>query len=369
MSDPDASERRELRLARRGGALELLRLPAALFGALVRARGALYDRGWIPAERVQAPVVSIGNLSVGGTGKTPAVAWAARELAARGARPGIASRGYGAARVGEANDEAQSLALELPGVPHEVHPRRVEAARALVARGCDLVLLDDGFQHRRLARQLDLVLIDATRPWGLPAVAEGVPPVCELLPRGLLREPPAALARADALIVTRADQVSPRELEVLRARLAELAPGRPVATAEHRPRALRALQGGAALPLSALFESEVELVSAIGNPEAFERSLRALGARPRVHCRFPDHHAYVEADLTGLGERGLRLVTTTKDAVKLGGLAAARRLDAWVLEVEFALTSGAPAMAALFDALVPPRAAVERAALHGGLAG
>jgi tetraacyldisaccharide 4'-kinase len=363
MPIPDASERRELRLARRGGALELLRLPAALFGAVARARGILYERGWLPAERAGVPVVSIGNLSVGGTGKTPAVAWAARELAARGARVGIASRGYGAARDGEGNDEAASLALELPGVPHEQNPRRVEAARALGARGCDVVLLDDGFQHRRLGRDLDLVLVDATRPWGLPVVAEGVPPVCAFLPRGLLREPPAALARADALIVTRSDQVGARELEVLCARLSELAPGVPLATAEHRARALRPLLGGATSPLSELEGREVELLSAIGNPEAFERSVRALGARPRAHRRFGDHHAYVESDLAGLGERGARLVTTTKDAVKLAGLQAARRLDAWVLEIEFALTSGAPALAALFDALVPPREGP-----HGGSA-
>jgi tetraacyldisaccharide 4'-kinase len=364
-----ASERRELRLAKRGGALELLRLPAALFGALVRARGALYERGWLQSERVDAPVVSIGNLAVGGTGKTPAVAWAARELAARGRRPGIASRGYGAARAGEPNDEERSLALELPGVPHQADPRRVEAARALVASGCDVVLLDDGFQHRRLARDLDLVLVDATRPWGLPPPAEGVPPVCELLPRGLLRERPAALARADALIVTRSDQVAPRELEVLCARLATLAPGRPVATALHRVRGLRALAGGEQAPLAELAGATVELVSAIGNPEAFERSVRALGAEVRAHRRFPDHHAYVADDLEGLGARGARLVTTTKDAVKLAGLQLAQRLDAWVLEIEFALVTGAPALHALLDALADSGAGRERAALRGGLVG
>lgn len=362
---PLASERRELRLARRGGALELLALPAALFGAVARLRGACYDHGWFVSEHVDAPVVSVGNLSVGGTGKTPAVAWTARELARRGRRPGIASRGY-RARPGETSDEALSLARELPDVPHEANPRRVEAARALLARGCDTVVLDDGFQHRALARDLDLVLVDATRPWGLPVVREGVPPVCALLPRGLLREPPGALARADALVITRADQVAPRELDVLRERLAELAPGRPIATAEHSPRGLSGLAGGAPAPLSELAGAEVELVSGIGNPEAFERSVRALGAEVAGHRRFPDHHAYVEGDLAGL--RG-RVVTTTKDAVKLAGLAAARALDAWVLEVEFALTSGAPALAALFDALAPSRAERERAALHGGLAG
>jgi len=360
-----ASGRRELRLARRGGALELLALPAALFGAGARLRGALYERGWFASERVEAPVVSVGNLSVGGTGKTPAVAWVARELIARGRRPGIASRGY-RARPGEESDEARSLARELPGVPHAAHPRRVEAARALLARGCDVVVLDDGFQHRALARDLDLVLVDASRPWGLPPPAEGVPPVCALLPRGLLREPPSALARADALIVTRADQVAPRELEVLRARLVELAPGRPVATAEHRARALRPLAGGEARPLQDLRGARVELLSGIGNPEGFERSVRALGAEVAAHRRFADHHDYAEADLAGLGAR---VVTTTKDAVKLVGLSAARALDAWVLEVEFAITSGAPALGALLDALAPSRAERERAALHGGLAG
>jgi tetraacyldisaccharide 4'-kinase len=361
--------RPEQRLARRGGAVELLRLPAALYGLAVRLRGALYDRGWLPLERVEAPVVCVGNLTAGGTGKTPMVAWVVGELAHRGLRPGIVSRGYGARSESGASDEAQLLAEALPGVEHQLDPDRARGARALLERGCDVVVLDDGFQHRRLARDLDLVLVDATRPWGLPAPAGGGDPVRALLPRGLLREPPAALSRAHAVVLTRADQAAPQALERLRSELERLAPGLPLAVAEHRPRALRPLGGGPPEDVAGLAGQRLELVSGIGNPEAFERSVRDLGAEVVAHRRFGDHHAYSAGDLAGLGADGARVLTTTKDAVKLASLAARAELSIRALEVELVLREGAGVLAALLDALPDARARAERGALHGGLAG
>jgi tetraacyldisaccharide 4'-kinase len=171
------------RLAARGGAVELLHVPAAMFGAAATLRSALYDRGWLRSERLDAPVVSIGNLSAGGTGKTPMVAWVVRELQKRGLRPGLLSRGYGA-QAGEPNDEALLLAELLPGVPHVQDPDRARGGRALCELQVDVVVLDDGFQHRRLARDLDIVLIDALRPWGLPRASEASRPLAAFLPRG-----------------------------------------------------------------------------------------------------------------------------------------------------------------------------------------
>jgi tetraacyldisaccharide 4'-kinase len=311
----------------------------------------------------------VGNLTAGGTGKTPMVAWVVGELSRRGLRPGIVSRGYGARTEGGASDEAQLLAEALPQVPHELAADRATGARALLERGCDVVVLDDGFQHRRLARDLDLVLVDATRPWGLPPPSGGGEAVRALLPRGLLREPPAALSRAHAAVLTRADQIERQALERLQAELARLAPGLPVALAEHRPRGLRALEGGAVEEVGRLAGERVELVSGIGNPEAFERSVRDLGAEVVAHRRFGDHHAYVASDLDGLGAGGARLVTTSKDAVKLAPLLARAGLAAWALEVELVLREGASVLAALLDALPDARARSERRALHGGLAG
>lgn len=357
------------RLAQRGGVRELLRVPAALFGALARARGALYARGWLPSEALEVPVVSVGNLSAGGTGKTPTVAWIARALAERGRRPGLVSRGFGRGDAA-ANDEGRLLARLLPDVPHEQDPDRVAAARRLAQRGVDAIVLDDGFQHRRLRRDLDLVLVDALRPWGLPAPTGGGAPVRALLPRGLLREPPAALARADLLLLTRADALPGPEREELLAELARLAPGRPIAQAEHRPVALTGTDFDAAAAASGglerLREAEVDLVSAIGNPAAFRRTVEGLGARVRREWRFPDHHRYTAQDLAAVGEGdGRPLVTTAKDAVKLGGLG----LEPWVLHVELVPTVGQDALLERLDALPEAPEQQRRRALHAGLAG
>ncbi|MEX1024539.1 MAG: tetraacyldisaccharide 4'-kinase [Planctomycetota bacterium] len=346
------------RLALRGGGVEWLRLPAFLFGGVVALRGELYDRGWLPAARLEAPVVSVGNLSAGGTGKTPAVVDIARRLARRGRRVGLLSRGY---RGGaEGNDEARLLASLLPDVPHVADADRVRGGWQLIDAGADVIVLDDGFQHRRLARDLDLVLIDALRPWGLAGA--GAEPVRALLPRGLLRETPAALARADAIIVTRADRVTPDELAALESELSALAPGVPVLTASHRPVALRT-PAGARSDVGALAGRTVELVSGIGNPEGFEATVRSLGARIAGHRRFPDHHAFVSGDLDGLGRDERWVVVTAKDAVKLRG----ERVH--VLEIEFTILSGEAILEAQLESLRAARHIERLDALHEGLHG
>ena len=360
-----ARARIDRRLAERGGAVELLRLPSALYAGLTRLRAAGYERGWLARVAVPVPVVSVGNLTAGGTGKTPFVAFLARRMASRGSRVGILSRGYGAPRGAEQreNDEARWFRAHLPAVELVQDPDRVRGAETLLDRGVDVILLDDGFQHRRLARDLDLVLVDSSRPWGLPPPNGGGTPVQACLPRGLLREPPAALARADALVITRSDQVAPRELEALRAELQRFAPGRAHLSGVHRPARLTA-PDGARLELAALSGRELDLVSAIGNPEAFERTLAGLGACVRTHRVFPDHHLYAPADLDGLGADGRWLVTTEKDAVKLTEI---RRLH--VLGTDFELVEGEAVLEALLDALPLSDERKRRLALHEGLHG
>ncbi len=355
--------RADERLAQRGGLVELLRVPAALFGAAASLRARLYDRGWLPADRVDAPVVCVGNLTAGGTGKTPMVAWVARWFEARGRRPGLVSRGYKAG-AGERGDEARLLARALPDVPHVQAADRAAAARALVDQGVDVVVMDDGFQHRRLARDVDLVLVDATRPWGLPAPRGGGEPVRAHLPRGLLRESPAALARADAIVLTRADQLDPAALDALEAQLGPLAPGVPLVRAAHRARCLRDA-AGRERALAELSGRAVDLASGVGNPQAFERTVHALGARVGEHRAFGDHHAYAPGDLDGLGVDGRLLVTTAKDAVKLEAL----RPDALALEVEIDVLSGEPVLDALLEALPPSERRRLVRSLHEGLHG
>lgn len=340
-------------------------MPSALFEGFARLRAAGYERGWLPSVRVAVPVVSVGNLSAGGTGKTPCVAFLAREFQRRGWCAGVLSRGYRAPRGASEreNDEARWLESALPGVERVQDPERVAGARVLIERGVDVILLDDGFQHRRLARDLDLVLLDATRPWGLPPPPRGGAPVCACLPRGLLREPPAALGRADALVITRADQADARALEALRAALAVLAPGRPILSATHRPARLSG-PDGVPLALDELRGREVELVSALGNPEAFQRTVESLGARVLGHRVFPDHHDYGPEDLAGAEVSGRWLVTSEKDGVKL-----ARFGRCHVLGTEFELLEGGAVLAALLDSLRPGQARRARAALHEGLHG
>jgi tetraacyldisaccharide 4'-kinase len=239
----------------------------------------------------------------------------------------------------------------------------VRGATELVLRGVDVILLDDGFQHRRLGRDLDLVLVDATRPWGLPPSAPGAESVRACLPRGLLREPPAALARADLLVLTRTDQVEPALLRSLRGELERLAPGRPACLGVHRAARLTA-PDGTDVPLAALAGRTVELLSALGNPEAFQRSVEGLGARVATHRAFPDHHRYGPSDLAGLGTDGRWLLTSEKDAVKLPPGARAH-----VLAAEFELREGEPVLAALLEALPAGDGERQRRALHEGLHG
>lgn len=350
---PDRVELREPRrwdelLRERGGWLELLRIPALLYGAAVRARRAGYDSGLLRAHVPPVPVLSVGNLSAGGTGKTPLCIWLARELAALGRHPGLVSRGYRGGADGR-NDEAQLFAGACPDVPQIQDADRVRAVAELARRGVDLVLLDDGFQHRRLARSQDWVLIDALRPWGLPCDERGRS-VRALLPRGLLREPPFSLKRADVLLLTRTDELAAERLAELEGELARFAPGKPVLLAVHRPTRL-VDQAGRAQPLSAVSGREVELASAIGNPQAFESSVRALGARVVARHVFPDHHRYSAAEATELGQRagstGRLLLVTQKDAVKLAPLG----LEFLALEVEFEVVRGAAIARALLESL------------------
>lgn len=334
----------------------------------------LYDRRILPSFEVGAPVVSVGNLAAGGTGKTPMIAWLARRLRSRGLRAGIVSRGYGAEKRGAEqapNDEARMLADMLPDVPHLQDRDRVAAATRQVDRGLDAILVDDGFQHRRLARDVDIVLLDALRPYGLPAPEGGGDPVEAPLPRGLMREPMSALRRASVVVLTRVDAVDEAQLQRLERRIERVAPGVPVARAMHAPvgyrdaadpeRGRRALEDLAGL--------ELDLVSGIGNPGAFEATARGLGVQVKSHRRFPDHHPFGPEDLSGLGEERA-VLTTAKDAARLEGLSGVQAPERLlVLDVELSVTRGEPVLDALLEALPPTSKASERASIHEGLHG
>jgi tetraacyldisaccharide 4'-kinase len=300
---------------RRGLFAALLRsgllLASLFYGLAVRLRNVAYAGGWVRTVRVAVGVFSVGNLTAGGTGKTPFVEYLAGFLRERGYLVAVLSRGYGG--DGGRNDEALLLEENLPDVPHLQGPDRAAlAAVAVEELESEVLVLDDGFQHRRLARDLDIVLLDATCPWGFG----------HLLPRGLLREPPSSLRRAGAIVLTRCDQAAPAELEALRLRVARLAPGVPVAETVHEPLAL--VQGsGAGTSPEMLRGQPVAGLCGIGNPEAFRRTLVDLGARLVDFRVYPDHHRYTRQDVEELRDWARSLpgdavvVTTQKDMVKL----------------------------------------------------
>lgn len=290
------------------GALALCE-PAYACG--VRYRNWRFDqpRGSIAVE---APVISVGNLTTGGTGKTPVVAWIVNRLIERGRRPAILSRGY-KSLDGAANDEGLLLDRLCPGVPHVQNPDRVAGARrAIDEHGCDVLVLDDGFQHRRLRRDADVVLIDALNPWGYG----------HLLPRGLLREPPSALQRASLVMITRGDLCDAAALGRLRAEIADDTTASVVTSAFH-PSSLVDVSGTTS-PLTALSGRNVLAFSGIGNPDGFRRTLAAIDPE-MFHVKqlvFPDHHHYRSADLLRIAAAAKDananlLLTTEKDLVKL----------------------------------------------------
>jgi tetraacyldisaccharide 4'-kinase len=302
------------------------------YGLAVRGRNWLFDRGWKQSARAEVPVVSVGNLTVGGTGKTPCVEYVARFYRERGLRVAILSRGYGS--TGRQNDEALVLEENLPDVPHLQGPDRVELARTAVEElDSELLILDDGFQHRRLARALDLALIDATLPWGYG----------HLLPRGLLREPKSSLRRAAVVLLTRCDQVTAEEVRSLRQEVGRWAPQALIAEAVHEPAAWQSSEGKE-MPLDSLAGRNVAGFCGIGNPEAFRQTLTRLGLNVAAWRVFPDHHAYTRDDIEDL-RRWARaqaeetaLVTTQKDLVKI-------RLDRmgerslWALRIQLRVTA------------------------------
>jgi tetraacyldisaccharide 4'-kinase len=289
----------------------LLWLASWPYGLAIRLRNLAYDRGWKKVHRASVPVVSVGNLTVGGTGKTPMVEFVARYYRHHERLVAILSRGYGSDEG--RSDEALVLEDNLPDVPHlQGADRAALASAAIEELESEVLVLDDGFQHRRLARDLDLVLIDATDPWGGG----------HLLPRGLLREPASSLRRADAIVLTRCDQVESPSLQALHHRLARLAPGKPVAESIHRPEALMNTSGVVA-SLDLLRQRPVAGFCGIGNPEAFRRTLVDLDCRLVDFRTYPDHHVYTLQDveaMEGLAQHlpdDALLVTTQKDLVKL----------------------------------------------------
>ena len=316
-------------------------LPAELlFRAAVSARGALYEAGVLASHDLALPAISVGNLTVGGTGKTPVAAWIAGALRAHGARPAGVLRGYG-------GDEPLVHELLNPGIPVVVNADRVEGVAEARRRGAEIAVLDDAFQHRRARRTADVVLVSADRWTG----------AVRLLPAGPWREPLRALRRASLVLVTR--KAAPAEAAArLLDRLSRAAPAVPGVVAHLAPGELRRVGGEErSRAVGSLAGCRVLAIAAVGDPASFERQLAAAGARVSL-AAYADHHAYGEADVAALAARAAvhdAVVCTLKDAVKLAPLWPRAAPALWYVSQRLELERGAAELDALVAAMTRAR--------------
>jgi tetraacyldisaccharide 4'-kinase len=316
-----------------------LRPAEAVYASVVATRGILYDAGVLRAHPTALPAISVGNLSVGGTGKTPLASWIAARLLERGARPAIVLRGYG-------SDEPLVHATLTPDVPVVVAPDRVRGVAEARVMGADVAVLDDAFQHRRARRHTDLVLVSADR-WHGPH---------RLLPAGPWREPLRALRRASVIVVTR-KAASAGEADGVAHTLQRAAPDVPIAVAHLAPGELRAATGPDRRPLRAIARTSVFAIAAIADPHAFVRQLIGVGAHVEA-ALFADHHAFTPAEVLRLAVAATgrdAVVCTLKDAVKLAPHWPRQAPPLWYVSQHVVIERGADALDARLEALLAAR--------------
>ena len=329
-----------------------------IYAVVLKTRGWLYDCGFLRQKRLPCTVISVGNIVAGGTGKTPTVIWIAKYLQSEGFQVGVLLRGYG--REGhhsvsvvsdekqtlrtltESGDEAGLIARKLPGVPVVVGSDRYTAGLEVIqlwGHTNGVLILDDGFQRRQLARDVDLLTIDSSQPFGTG----------KLLPAGTLREPKSALRRADILLLTRTD------IATEFVHFDQLADRKQIFESCHRPTRLHQLTTGEACPLDLLKGQRILAVCGIGNPEAFAGTLRRFEPKAVELLAFPDHHRYSSADINDISARACEVradivVTTEKDSQKLESVAAttaslhAEPVQFFVLEVELEILTNMEAL-------------------------
>jgi tetraacyldisaccharide 4'-kinase len=343
------------------GAQRALGAASGGYRGLLSTREWLYARGVLRSRALPCAVVSVGNLTVGGTGKTPAVEMAVRTLTDLGHKPAVVSRGYGRRSKGiqivadaasirldaeEAGDEPFLLARRLPGVPVVVGSNRYEAGHTAVERfGVTAIVLDDGLQHRTLVKNLEIVMARATDPWG-----NG-----RLLPRGPLREPVSGLARAHLVVVTGA--AAPSEAPEVMAAVARYAPAVPVLSAQHVLTECWEVGTMRPVPIDNLGRARLLGFAGIASPGGFRRTVEETGASVADLVPFLDHYWYTREDLARLDHRAEELgvgalVTTEKDWVRLRRLPPSKR-PMYVLSVRLVLTTGEAEWLAAFRTRCP----------------
>lgn len=321
-----------------------------LYRGIVYIRNYCYNVGIFNQKKLPCTVISVGNIVVGGTGKTPAVAAIAKLLQNKGLQVAILLKGYKRSNNKEilfvsdgenhlssqedSGDEADMLARMLPNIPVVVGNKRYLTGQAALKRfNTDVLILDDGFQHRQLARDLDIITIDATQPYGTDA----------LLPTGSLREPKSAIQRADFILLTRTDTIN-SQIQNLKKDLNRLAPNTPILESVHKPTSLYPISNKdrhSSIPLQDLSGKRLLAVCGIGNPNAFVATLEKYHPEIVESFAFPDHHVYTKSDIQKIKHQMQQhntewIITTQKDEQKLTALTT--ELPIFVLAIELVIT-------------------------------
>ncbi len=287
-----------------------------------------YASGFRKRHKAGVPVVSIGNITLGGTGKTPFTIYVADYITHRGKKCAVLTRGYG-------NDEYKQIRDTLQDVKVFVSQDRVKSAEAAYGAGNEIIVMDDGFQHRRLKRDLEIVLLDGRRPFG-----NG-----KLFPRGILREPLTALKRADIFVITKVDNIDSSEREKLIGELEKLAPEVPIITARHKAAFLKDVTG-AIYSVDSIKGLNACLVSGIVDPKYFAKAIKDLDAHIGLEISYGDHHQYSQKDIINIYKEASnrkceRIIVTEKDYVKLRELDLSSIEDKlFVLNISIEIESG-----------------------------
>jgi tetraacyldisaccharide 4'-kinase len=306
------------------------------YSVAVGARNIFYDRRWLPVHRLPRPTISVGNLTTGGTGKTPFVCWLVAALQAASRRPAVLMRGYKSNQ--QFSDEQALISRLCPGTTVIADPDRVRGSIAALGKdpALDLFILDDGMQHRRVWRDLDIVLISAVSPWGYG----------HLLPRGLLREPPSSLRRSGAVIITHCSEVDAATLAAIESTVRRYNASCPIFHADHTITSLVSSGVNAQLPLSVLSEKKYFAACGIGQPQSFLANLASHGSECAGHHFFPDHYHFTENDVAQIRRQAAQvsaemIVVTEKDWTKLCSLPAisAAGIPIYAARLQFRLKS------------------------------
>jgi len=325
----------------------VLRIVSVPYRIAVFVRNFGYNKGISSIHKAGVPVISIGNITTGGTGKTPLVIWLCKMLEAKSIACAVLTRGY-KAQDAEITDEPAILARACPQARVVVNPDRVAgAAKAVEKFGAKALVMDDGFQHRRLHRDLDIVAIDATCPFGFG----------HMLPGGLLREPKAAIKRAQAVVITRYDQSSTKRTDKLVTAIKKIAPDITIAKATHKHTSAKIMKGRE-ISLQELKELDIFAFCGVGNPNAFLGNLKSYGFNVKGSKVFNDHHDFTGDDIAAIYDEAKKvdadlILSTEKDWVKTALLVRDRfDIDFAFLTLELDFIEGADKIEALVDAVV-----------------